>query len=264
MSNLNREHGFTITELTIAMLFISFLLLTIAMTTIQISKMYNEGVTTVEVNASGREIADDFQRTLSDVTPFDPTPSTNFDPSGARKYIIQSGGGRFCTGRYTYVWNMADKIYQARQNLTANYGSLANRYAGVFSPKDDDVIRLIRVFDSGGKLCQNNDDIKKEDAKELIGGGSGDIGLLDFRVDGVGDNSLLSQKLYKISYVVGTADRLDSSDQNYNTLVKEAASAETDNLAQFSCKPDSSEGANPQFCSVNRFSVLVRAGNDLN
>ena len=59
-----------------------------------------------------------------------------------------------------------------------------------------------------------NDDIKKEDSKELIGGGSGDIGLLDFRVDGVGDNSLLSQKLYKISYVVGTADRLDSSDQN--------------------------------------------------
>lgn len=54
-----QEQGFTLVELSLSMAFIAMLLLGIALLTIQISAIYNKGLTMRSVNESGRLIAKD-------------------------------------------------------------------------------------------------------------------------------------------------------------------------------------------------------------
>src|SRR5690242_17663820 len=95
-----RETGFTIVELMLAMTFIAALLVAIAMTTVQISHIYNKGLTLREVNQAGRAVSEELQRSIGSSVPF------NVDSaSPASRYIVRPGGGRLCLGRYSYAWN---------------------------------------------------------------------------------------------------------------------------------------------------------------
>src|SRR5690606_11522464 len=74
---------------------------------IHIMNTYTKGLTIKELNQSGRTITEDIQRTISTSVPFDVTPAKTGapnDPIGSR-YVVQPGGGRLCTGTYTYAWN---------------------------------------------------------------------------------------------------------------------------------------------------------------
>ena len=62
---MNKQRGFTLIELMLAMTFISVLLLAIAMTIIQIGNIYNKGTTVKEINQAARAIADDVSRSAS-------------------------------------------------------------------------------------------------------------------------------------------------------------------------------------------------------
>ncbi|MEO7904731.1 MAG: hypothetical protein ABIR91_02990, partial [Candidatus Saccharimonadales bacterium] len=98
--NHSTNKGFTIIELMLAMSFVAFLMLAIAMTTIQISNIYTRGITLREVNQAGRVVIDDLQRTVGS--------SARFDV--ATKYNTQANGGRLCLGSFTYVWNNGSAI----------------------------------------------------------------------------------------------------------------------------------------------------------
>lgn len=52
-----KSRGFTIIELMLSMTFLAMLMLVIALTTIQISNIYNKGVTLREVNQAGRSVS---------------------------------------------------------------------------------------------------------------------------------------------------------------------------------------------------------------
>src|SRR5919199_356042 len=111
MSPVRRSTGFTLIELMLAMTFISILLIAIAMTTIQISSIYNKGITLREVNQAGRSLSDEFQRSIANSVPFDVTPKIDNSPATATsKYVVRDGGGRLCLGDYTYAWNYGASI----------------------------------------------------------------------------------------------------------------------------------------------------------
>src|SRR5688572_23689793 len=109
--NHDNTRGFTLIELMLAMTFIAVLLIAIAMTTIQISNIYNKGMTLREVNQAGRALSDEFQRSIASAVPFDVTPKLDDSPATiTSKYVVRDGGGRLCLGAYTYAWNYGKTI----------------------------------------------------------------------------------------------------------------------------------------------------------
>lgn len=113
-----QRSGFTLTELMLAMAFLSFLLLFIVSATVQYMATYNKGLTYKAINQAGRTIFEEVTR--------------NVRISGAN--INQMEAGRLCAGGQTYVWNRADET--------------DNKY------EDDQPIEgIIRVPDSTGELC---------------------------------------------------------------------------------------------------------------
>jgi hypothetical protein len=222
--------GFTIVELMLAMTFISMLLIAIALTTIQISNIYNKGITLREVNQAGRSLSDEFQRNISNTTPFDVTPKAGNDPISS-KFVSHTGGGRLCLGNYTYAWNYGEML--------ASGTGIYNRYADNNEP-----VRFVRVRDPNGGLCSNvATQINRDDAVELLSSGDRDLAVHKFDIQRTKDDSTIGQSLYAISFVLGT--------NNQNQLTANDAS----------CRPPSENVGDENYCAVNQFDIIARAGN---
>lgn len=224
---MNRAHnkGFTIIELMLAMTFIALLLMAIAMTTIQISNIYNRGITLREVNQAGRSISDDMIRTIAQSQPFivDTADATS-------RYIVRTDGGRLCTGRATYAWNYGAAIRS---------GTSYNIYSA-----STDQIRFVKVNDPGGSLCDNpNAAIVKSAATEMLNSGDRDLVVHKLTVLKGAEDLVIQQTLYSIGLVIGTNN---------------AAQLVTNNT---SCKAPSEGVGNEDYCSVNQFDITARAGN---
>jgi prepilin-type N-terminal cleavage/methylation domain-containing protein len=235
MNRVTRQTGFTLIELMLAMTFISVLLLAIAMTIIQIGTIYNRGVTLKEVSQAARSISDELNRSIAAAEVFD--LETN--------YITTTAGGRLCTGSYSYLWNY-QKAFNEADNMLANYeGSNTS-------------VRLVKVSDLGAIYCAKNaddslshKDIRLQDtnkAVELLSLGDHTLALHQFSVtssDSATDTAT-GQQLYEVSFTIGTSDL--------------AALNET----MTGCKGPNEEGSDLAYCSVQNFTLVVRAGNRVN
>ena len=141
--NQDSTRGFTLIELMLAMTFIAILLVAVAMTTIQISNIYNKGITLREVNQAGRSLSSEFQRSIGGAVPFDVTPKVDDSPATlTSKYVVRDGGGRLCLGSYTYAWNYG-------KTLAGETGAPAvfNKYS------NGSTVRFAKVKDASGSLC---------------------------------------------------------------------------------------------------------------
>jgi len=216
------KHGFTIIELMLAMGFVSLLLLAIAMLTIHIGSIYNQGITLREVNEAGLTVSEDIQRTIGAAAPF----VVNSDKESSQ-YKPVDGGGRLCIGSHTYAWNLS--------------GSTVNHYTLSNTP-----ISLVKVADPGGRLCQDtNEDIIKDNASELLAVGDRNLVLYDFAISAPADFSLATgQALYAVDFTIGT---------NGTDIV---------DAANKTCKPPSESDRSREYCAVNQFSIIVRAGSE--
>ena len=232
--------GFTIIELMLAMGFVSMLLLAIAMTTIQIGKIYNKGITLRGVNQAGRSLSDELQRSIASTRPFDIKATT---PSETR-YIKQPGGGRLCIGKYSYAWNTGEA-------LAGGMGAPAvvNTYQGTGGAP----IRFIRVDDPSASLCTTpSSKIVQSAATEMLDSGDRDLVVHRFDVKQTADpDPTTGQALYAISFVLGTNDATQ--------LDNVAAGGIATN--DVSCKPPAEGQGGEDYCSVNKFDIIARAGN---
>lgn len=231
--------GFTLIELMLAMSFVGILLVAIAMTSMQIMSIYNKGITIREVNQVGRAISEDMQRTIAASTPFEVAPKTGdeSDPDDSR-YVVQEGGGRLCTGAITYAWN-----YGNTKELSGDEGrpSVYNTYQG-----GGDVIRLVRVNDPGGLLCIDmTEQIPREHATELLLEGDRNLAIqkLSVSAESAGRDDASGQALYAIDLVLGTNDQ------------------EQINASTITCLPPDEGSGSEEFCAINQFSIIARAGN---
>lgn len=94
----SRQSGFTLVELTLSMAFIALLLLGIAMLTLQISSVYNKGLTLRSVNEAGQLVSADIQRTLNTSRPSDVLD------------VGDATGRRLCANNTVYAWNYAGRL----------------------------------------------------------------------------------------------------------------------------------------------------------
>ncbi len=228
--------GFTLVELMLAMAFVSFLLMAIALTVIQLGNIYSKGVTLKEVNQSGQALSQDIQIAIGASRPLS-VGEGGSDYKTLKAADGKVAGARLCTGTYSYIWN-----------LGAYMEAPVNAYAS-----GTNVIRLVKVDDRGKAYC--NDVTKKvvvNDATELLTEGDRSLALQGFTITQIANDSVLQQALYRITLELGTNDR-DLLQSN-----PEGGGIDT---VDTSCRPPSDGGARQEYCAVNKFEFTARAGN---
>jgi type II secretory pathway pseudopilin PulG len=242
-----KQQGFTIIELTLAMMFISFLLLGIALTIIQIGAVYNQGSLAKEINQVSRDINDDLDRTISASGSL--TLATDYM---LRPSATAPAGGRLCLGTYTYVWNYAKAINSANVNVT-------KYLAGPDGTTPSSPIRLVKVPDPGKLYCAksgtaftypNIRSVDTPNAQELLQAGDRELGIHNFAfispVPASATDASTGQQIYSLTYTIGTS----------NIAALDAT--------QSACLAPSIVNADPLYCNVQKFSLVVRAGNGVN
>ena len=231
------QGGFTLIELMLAMTFIGVLLLTIALTVIQIGTIYNKGLALKEINQVSRDIAADIRRTTPDAIEVIP----------AEDFQTNVSGGRLCLGNYSYVWNTAKALQSTdpvlRNGLT-RYASDTNKY-----------IRFAKVPDSAQIYCQKSGanfvvpNIRLVDGaatQELLEPGEHNLGINKVTLltpPTSATNGLTAQTLFTLTYVIGSGD--------INTM----------DATQTACKAPGVLGSDISYCNVQEFTIVFRIGN---
>lgn len=239
--NVRASDGFTLVELMLSMAFISVLMVAIAMTVIQISNVYNRGITLRAVDQAGRSVSQDIKYTLSSsqVIDVDSTESGGLDFISQIQLggsLNQPDGGRLCTGSYSYIWNTSKGL----QNVNP-----INRFE-----TNDDKIHLVKIRDNSKSYCNivETPQIVKEGASELLASDGKDLAIQSFAISAAATDTTMQQALYQITLELGTSDE---------SAIDRPAIATMD--AQ--CKPPSDSASQRDYCAINKFEFTARTGN---
>ena len=255
--NNSNQNGFTLVELMLSMAFVSILLVTIAMTIIQMATTYNRGITLKEVNQAARDISDDIERSVQSSALFtineDGSDSINLVQSKTSvndNTVVVSG--RLCLGKYTYIWNTAsaiEKSYAKRARYLTSTGAVGDDVSFIKVP---DTNKKYCAKDSDGELLNQN--VLYADAKnatELLKQGDRTLRMLDFAVTSSDStfDALSSQRLYTISYTIGAG---------------KLSAMEFENGIPVSCLAPDDPDSDLMYCNVQQFKFTLRAGNTVN
>lgn len=242
----NRTDGFTLVELLLAMTFISALLLAIAMTIVQIANIYNHGMILKEVNQSSRTISEELDGAIKGSSTFTTDPA-------ARRYVNNQWGGRLCTGQYSYVWNygIALSLNSSNRNLYTAVNGAGNTTVNGATTNSE--ISFVKVLDAAGAYCIPNGTgaypaVNPVGATELLRAGDHSLAIHSFAITSTpsAQDSLSSQALYRVSFSIGTSD--------INALTEDRTQCKAPNVA----------GADPNYCSVQQFTIVLRAVHGVN
>lgn len=235
MNTKRGQSGFTLVELMLAMAFVSMLLLAIAMTVIQIGNIYSKGMALKDINQSSRSLSSDMQRTVA---------SAGGVSLGAGSYLVRPAtgtpiSGRLCLGNYTYLWNTVDAT--ASNTHTIKSGGKP--------------ITFVRVPDTARKYCTLNAagtapahaEIAAADAihlTDIFVKGDHTLSLTNFSIKSGSSayNPKTGQRLFTVNYGIGTGK----------------VGAMTSNRT--ACRMQGEPGADPTYCNVQQFSLVVRSG----
>lgn len=230
--NHAKKKGFTLIELMLAMGFISVLLLAVAMTVIQIGKIYNKGMTLKEVNQIARTITDEVTRSVA------ASPSFSLDVA-AGKYANDAVSGRLCLGQYSYIWNYGSAINTTNANR-ARYTSGTNE------------IYFVKVPDLSGTYCVRQPSglprINPTNAVEMLRTGDRNLAVHNVRVSSAttATDPRTGQKIYTIQFTIGTNDTAAL------------------NSTATGCKTSNEMGFDFEYCTVQQFTIAVRTQNAVN
>lgn len=145
--------------------------------------------------------------------------------------VYASDYGRLCTGQFSYIWNLPDN----------SDGSLVyqnNRYEAEGEP-----IRLVRIVDDGAAYCTNPTmyvRASETQPVELLTEGNRALTVRSFAVSTNEADLTTGEALYRVTIMLGT----DSQGAIRNDT----------------CKPPADVGSDVDYCAVNEFSFVVRAG----
>jgi len=248
-SHPNKE-GFTLVELLLAMTFISVLLLTIALTIIQIATIYNKGILLKELNQVSRTLNDELDTAMRSSTTFSELPARS-------RYVNDpSWGGRMCLGQYSYIWNYGTALSAVNTNRNQYSGpntvgnSVFDRQSGTTRYE----ITFVKVPDFGGAYCVRNlvtmryPNINPVGAVELMRTGDHSLAIhsLSLVSAATAKDALSAQQTYKVTYTLGTS--------NISAL----------NNTQTACKAPNIAGADFNYCSIQQFTIVTRVVSGVN
>jgi len=247
------KNGFTLIELMLAMTFISILLLTIAMTIVQIATIYNRGIIAKEVNISSRQISNELGLAMNASTSFSVLPADHH-------YIDNAWGGRLCVGKYSYIWNYGSALYPSTLSANRNMYDPAqpvNTAANIvkIGSATRYEISLVKAPDASGVYCTPNasgvyPNINPTGAVELLRTGDHALVLhyLNVSTSAGATDALSAQQLYKITFVLGSSDM----------------SAITGTQAATLCIAPGLPGADPNYCQIQKFTIVLRVVSGVN
>ena len=156
--NYSLKKGFTIIELMLAMTFVSFLLVGVALLTIQMSHIYTRGLTMKEINQAGTEVSDDIRQSIREAS------------ASKVKTATKVGYRVLCTGTYSYIANNPAGIAS---------GSTSNaKISGV-------PVRLAKVRDVASAYCGATSPslALPSDSVELLGAGDRSLVVRQMTLD---------------------------------------------------------------------------------
>ena len=271
----NHKTGFTILELALAMAFISFLLLSIGFAVIQITNVYQKGITIKVVNNNGREIIDEFSRTIL-ASKYNNNGGFELVYSQTEGDVEDSTGidenvplhGVFCVGNYSYLWNTGYAL-----NLDDNKGDYTvleingedreysnNKAYLELGEEDKQTIktdyRLIRVADVGREACKSHAENKdtepnkyvitkatENDYVELLSASENNLVLYDMVVFPPVYHSGTGHALYSASFILGTREGGVDITTTGNFCTDKPDNLKTDF----------------NYCSINKFNFTARS-----
>lgn len=222
----HRQQGFTVIELTLAMAFLAFILIFTTITTIQMMRTYNKGVTIKQINQAGRTLIEDLSRSLSAGSAAD--IDTTFIPQG-----------RLCVGKTVYIWN---PVYTPSKTYNPVIWTK-------FNNKPATLIRSDRT----SVTCSNSPALNLMPTTDRFA-------LLSdqARVLGVDVQQNSDKKLVTLTFMIGTYDSseepaLGASPMNTGGLYITPYYSS----GNLTCRP----GSEGNFCSFSSFKTTVYVGN---
>ncbi|PID32562.1 hypothetical protein CR956_01810 [Candidatus Saccharibacteria bacterium] len=226
MTTTDKTKGFTIVELTLAILFVSILLLAFAVVTIRIGHMYEKGITIKTINQIGRETMDSLRRDVRRSESFLELKNSDSD----------NGNFRLCLKNVVYLGNYGKMLNSDSPGIDATRFKIDGKPA-----------RLVRIEgnDVRDKYCADvpKYDITADKRSELLVSDNTELAVHKLAVSPAVTHGI--SKLYKLDIEVGT-NKKGSLDNNTRCRINH----------------DDSLGAKPDFdyCSVVEFTTFVRIG----
>ena len=166
----DKQSGFTLIEVSTALIFVGFIIFILAATTVNIVRSYNKGIWLAQINQAGQQMNSD----IGDKARY----------SGAA--VVKTKERRMCINGVSYLWNTQKEI--------DNHNPGNNRYL------DGTPIRLARIEDKNGEYCTKNQQPdapgKDPNVRALLGRG---VAIQEFKVSQATGVPLLT-----VSMVVST------------------------------------------------------------
>ncbi len=123
----DKQSGFTLIEVSTALIFVGFIIFILAATTVNIVRSYNKGIWLAQINQAGQQMNND----IGDKARYSPAAT------------VDTVNRRMCINGVSYLWNTQKDIDDDPGN---------NRYSdGPGTP-----IRLARIDDPKGEYCSNS------------------------------------------------------------------------------------------------------------
>ena len=171
----DKQSGFTLIEVSTALIFVGFIIFILAATTVNIVRSYNKGIWLAQINQAGQQMNSD----IGDKARYSPAATVKPDER------------RMCINGVSYLWNTQQDIDGQK------WGH--NVYSD--GTPDGTPIRLARIDDPSGDYCNNTNKQPKlpsadSDVHILLGRGAT---IQEFKVEQKTDAPLLT-----ISVVVST------------------------------------------------------------
>ncbi len=166
----DKQNGFTLIEVSTALIFVGFIIFILAATTVNIVRSYNKGIWLAQINQAGQQMNSD----IGDKARY----------SGVA--VVKADKRRMCINGVSYLWNTQKEI---------DNGQLGNN---VYS--DGTPIRLARIEDKNGDYCTKDQQPdapgKDPNVRALLGRG---VAIQEFKVSQATGVPLLT-----VSMVVST------------------------------------------------------------
>ena len=121
----DKESGFTLIEVSTALIFVGFIIFILAATTVNIVRSYNKGIWLAQINQAGQQMNSD----IGDKARYSPAAT------------VDTTNRRMCINGVSYLWNTQQDIDNSNQ------GNNNNAYL------DGTLIRLARIDDPNGDYC---------------------------------------------------------------------------------------------------------------
>lgn len=120
----DKQSGFTLIEVSTALIFVGFIIFILAATTVNIVRSYNKGIWLAQINQAGQQMNSD----IGDKARYSPAAT------------VKAKERRMCINGVSYLWNTQKEIDDDPGN---------NRYL------DGTPIRLARIDDPNGDYCND-------------------------------------------------------------------------------------------------------------